>query len=171
MQGAQRMQGVQRTKENIMSDGNHISTHISNRYKFSGSRLLSIAVAVIVLFGALAVYAGVSATDSYAASKKYKVTITVNMGKSGSNCPVLYFKKGGVDTALGYGYKWYSGGKKIDPWTKSKPWFKKHKVKVVFTSVTLPKGTYKVVCDNGSKVKTVIPKLSVRKATKKTIKF
>jgi hypothetical protein len=165
------MQGVQRAKESIMSDGNHISTPISNRYKFSGRRLLSVAVAVIVLFGALAVYAGVSATDSYAASKTYKVTITVNMGKNGNDCITLFFNKGNTTKALGSGYKWYSGGKKIDPWTKSKPWFKKHNVQVVFTSVTLPKGTYKVVCDNGSKVKTVIPKLSVSKTTEMTVEF
>jgi hypothetical protein len=134
-------------------------------------KLLPVAVAAFVLFGSLAVYANISATDSYAAAKTYKVTITVKMGKSGSNCPVLYFYKGGSSKELAYGHKFYSGSKKIDPWTKSKPWFKTHSVKVVFTSVKLPKGKYKVVCDNGSKVKTVVSKLSVRKATKKTVKF
>jgi hypothetical protein len=44
-------------------------------------------------------------------------------------------------------------------------------VKVVFTSVKLPKGKYRVVCDNGVKEKTVIASLSVKKKTKKTVSF
>jgi hypothetical protein len=140
------------------------------RRRFAGKNLLPLAVAAFVLFGTLAVYAGVTAESSYAASKKYKVTITVNMGKSGSNCPVLYFYKGGKEY-LAYGNKFYSGGKKFDQWTKTKQWFKKHKVKVVFTSVKLPRGKYKVVCDNGSKTKTVITSLSVKKKVKKTVGF
>ncbi|MDR0519162.1 MAG: hypothetical protein LBG82_03815 [Clostridiales Family XIII bacterium] len=136
-----------------------------------GRGLLPLAVAALVLFGALAVYFGVAGGSAYAASDDCKVTITVNMGKSGSNCPVLFFYKGGSNKALAYGHKFYTGGKKFDPWTKSKTWFKNHSVKVVFTSVSLPKGTYKVVCDNGSKTKTVISSLSVKKKMKKTVNF
>jgi hypothetical protein len=134
--------------------------------------LLPIAVAAFVLFGSLAVYAGVSTTDSYAAAKKYKVTITLKMGGNGSNCPVLFFYKNGVEKGLAYGSKWYVGSKRVsDPFSKSKSWFKRNSVNVVFTSVKLPKGTYRVVCDNGVKVKTVLSRLSVKKTTKKTVRF
>ncbi|MDR1495536.1 MAG: hypothetical protein LBS67_01260 [Clostridiales Family XIII bacterium] len=149
----------------------HTATHATKRRRFTAGRLFSIAVAAFVLFGLLAVYASVSTVDSYAAAKEYKVTITVKMGKNGSNCPTLSFQQGGKTKGLAFGYKFYTGGKKFDPWTKSKSWFKKHRVNVVFTTVKLTKGTYKVVCDNGIKIKTVKSRLSITKRTKKTVKF
>jgi hypothetical protein len=155
-------------KENSMS---HSIFHALTRRGFTAGSFLPALVAAFVLFGALAAYAGVSTVDSYAAAKKYNVTITVQMGKNGSNCPVLFFKKNGKTEALAYGNKFSADGEKFDPWTKSKLWFQSHSVKVVFTTAKLPKGTYKVVCDNGTRIKTVKSKLKVTKKTQNTVSF
>jgi hypothetical protein len=155
-------------KENSMS---HSIFHALTRRGFTMSSFLSALIAAFVLFGALAAYAGASTIDSYAAAKKHNVTITVNMGKNGSNCPVLFFKKNGKTEALAYGNKFSTDGEKFDPWKKSKLWFQSHNVKVVFTTAKLPRGTYKVVCDNGTRIKTVKSKLKVTKKTKNTVSF
>ncbi|MDR1134531.1 MAG: hypothetical protein LBL05_10235 [Synergistaceae bacterium] len=91
-----------------------------------------------------------------AAAPKYKVTLTIKMGKKGSNCPELRFAGGGKKYVAQAVSKWYIDGKQIkDPWSKfyGKGWkFKNHSVTVVMKK-KLAKGTYKVSMDNGSKVK------------------
>jgi hypothetical protein len=138
------------------------------------AQALSLFVIVTLIFGMLMLAAEASPVS--AATAKTKVTLTINMGKSGSSCPTLYFKEGSKTAALGQVVsKWYIDGKYAkDPWSKfyKKGWdFGNHKIKVVM-SVKVPKGKYKVVLDNGKKTKTLYKKLSVsKKAVKKSVSF
>ena len=138
----------------------------------TSKRLLSIIVAACVCLGSLFIYLNASVVDANAAAKKeekkYKVTVTVNMGKNGSDCPVVYFKNGSKTTAIAYGKTFTTGGKSFKHKTKKAAWYKENKVKVVFTSVDLPKGKYKVTVDNGKKTKTLAKSLSITKALKKS---
>jgi archaellum component FlaF (FlaF/FlaG flagellin family) len=134
--------------------------------------MLCICVMAFLVYGIL----GVSAPDleASAAAKKYTVTVTIKMGNSGSSCPELRFVKNGKTYIAQAVSKWYIDGKYTkDPWSRfySKGWkFKKHKITVVMKK-KLPKGSYKVSMDNGSKVKS-LGKVKVKsKAVKKTFKF
>jgi hypothetical protein len=119
-----------------------------------GTRLVCVCVAVLLFYGV----AGVTAPDfsASAATPKYKVTLTIKMGKKGSNCPELRLIGGGKEYVVQAVSKWYIDGRQTkDPWSKfyGKGWkFKEHNVTVVMKK-KLAKGTYKVSMDNGSKVK------------------
>jgi hypothetical protein len=135
-------------------------------------RALSFLVIMTLVFGILMIAAEASPVS---AASKTKVTLTINMGKNGSNCPTLYYFKGGKVWMGQAVSKWYIDGKLLkDPWDKfySKGWdFSKHKVKVVM-SIKVPKGKYKVQLDNGKKLKTLYKKLKVgSKTIKKKVKF
>jgi hypothetical protein len=136
------------------------------------ARLLAVCVAALLLFGFLGAAspgAGVSA-----ATKKYKVTLTIRMGKEGSSCPELRFEKDGKTYIAQAVKEWRIDGKRVkDPWSMfyGGAWkFKDHEVTVVM-SRKLSKGAYKVSVDNGAKVKS-LGTIRVRSGpVKKTIKF
>jgi len=125
-----------------------------------------ICVALLALLACITLHT----SSAYAATKKQKVTITVNMKKNGSTCPELRFKRSGKKTIYSQVVsKWYIDGKLVkDPWSRffKKGWkFSKHNIKVVMPA-KLASGTYKVSLDNGKKVKT-LGSIKVKKAALK----
>ncbi|MCL1891558.1 MAG: hypothetical protein FWG00_06100 [Coriobacteriia bacterium] len=126
----------------------------------------------------LATTAVATATEPLAleplAAKKYKVTLTIKMGKQGCVCPFLTLTKGSKSYYSQVVSKWYIDGRlERDPFTRfySPGWdFSKHNIKIVMT-IKVPKGTYKVFLNNGKKTKQLGTVKVKNKAVKKTKKF
>jgi hypothetical protein len=146
------------------------------------TRVLAALVILALVLGSIALPA--SHNQAYAAeattvtttATKTKVTLTIKMGNQGNDCPLLVFKKAGSKKLIEQAVtKWVIDGKTVkNPWSKfySKNWdFTKHTVTIKM-SIKVPKGTYKVTLNNGTKTKTLIQALKVNStAIAKTVKF
>jgi hypothetical protein len=137
-----------------------------------GRRLLCICVAALLVYGIVGATApGFKAS---AATPKYRVALTIEMGKKGSSCPELRFAKGDKEYMVQAVGKWYIDGRQTkDPWSKfySKGWdFKNHSVTVLMNK-KLSKGTYKVSMDNGDQVKPLGEIKVESKDVRKTFRF
>jgi hypothetical protein len=89
------------------------------------------------------------------------VTLTINMGKRGVNCPELYFVKDGKQTLVQAVSKWIIDGKQVSSNTVFDKYFfaddwdaSEHTVTVVM-STTLKAGTYSVKFTGGGAQKTL----------------
>jgi hypothetical protein len=137
-------------------------------------KLLAVCIAVLLAF--ITIVSSAPDSKAFAAAKKYKVTLTIKMGKKGCECPLLIFKKSGKTYYSQAVSKWYIDGEYVkDPFTKSyffkDGWkFSEHNIKVVM-SKKLAKGTYKVSMDNGKITKSLGSVKVKKKAVKKTFKF
>ncbi len=153
---------------------------VYSEHKLSVVFKLTVALLVTLAASAL-ITMTLPANEAYAASpKKQTVTMTINMGKLGCDCPELTFeqivKKGEkkITAVFQAVSKWIIDGKVVknpydtfyaDGWK-----FAKHNVTVVMKG-KLAAGKYKVFVDNGTKRKNLGTVTVAKKAVSKTVRF